>query len=129
MSQPLALIIEDETDLGEIFSMALQAAGYETQQAFTGPDALTKLAGCAPDLVVLDLHLPGLDGGQVLKDIRRDARLRRTRVMLATADAAFARTLEKEADFVLLKPISFSQLRDLARRLKPNPPGEPGVGA
>jgi CheY-like chemotaxis protein len=53
----------------------------------------------------------------VLKEIRADPRLARTRVLIATADAAMARFIEKDADFVMLKPISFSQMRDIARRL------------
>jgi CheY-like chemotaxis protein len=118
MDQPLALIIEDEADLSEIFCAALEAAGYTTRTAFTGLDALTALDECLPFIILLDLHLPGIDGGKVLAHIRADERFKQTRVMLTTADAAFAGTLEKEADFVLLKPISFSQLRDLAARLR-----------
>lgn len=117
MTQRLALIVEDERDLAEIFNEALLAAGYETRAAASGPEALEQLAQIVPDLIILDLHLPGLDGGQVLSQIKADERLKKSRVMLTTADAQFARTLEKKADFVLLKPVSFSQLRDLAMRL------------
>ncbi len=117
MTQRLAFIVEDENDLAEIFNEALLAAGYETQAVASGPDALARLAHITPDLIILDLHLPGLDGGQVLSQIRADERLKNSRVMLTTADAQFASTLESDADFVLLKPVSFSQLRDLAIRL------------
>jgi CheY-like chemotaxis protein len=117
MEEPLALIIEDEEDLSEIFTEALQAAGYATIAAVTGPEALDRLNDCVPYIIVLDLHLPGIDGGKLLHLIRGEERFKNTRVMLTTADAAFASTLEKEADYVLLKPISFSQLRDLAKRL------------
>jgi CheY-like chemotaxis protein len=117
MNKRQALIVEDESDLADIFAEALQAAGFETEIAGTGPLALECLASSEPDLILLDLHLPGLDGGYVLQQIRTDPRLQKSRVMLATADAMFARTLEQDADFVLLKPISFSQLRDLTQRL------------
>ncbi len=119
MSKRQALIIEDEIDLADIFVEALKSAGFETSVADTGVMALECLANNQPDLILLDLHLPGIDGGQVLQQIRADPRLVDTRVMLTTADAMFARTLEKEVDFVLLKPISFSQLRDLTLRLNP----------
>jgi CheY-like chemotaxis protein len=117
MQQPQALIIEDEIDLANIFEEALARAGYATDTAHNGPDAVQRLKESVPNLVVLDLHLPGLDGSKVLKEIRADPRLARTRVLIATADAAMARFIEKDADFVMLKPISFSQMRDIARRL------------
>ncbi len=117
MQQPQALIVEDETDLANIFNEALSSAGYTTEIAHNGLEAVQRLQESAPNIVVLDLHLPGLDGSKVLKAIRADPRLARTRVLIATADAAMARYIEKDADFVMLKPISFSQMRDLARRL------------
>jgi CheY-like chemotaxis protein len=117
MQSPQALIIEDEIDLANIFREALSIAGYQTEMALNGLDAIQRLQESTPNLVVLDLHLPGLDGREVLKKIRADPRLARTRVLIATADAAQARFIEKDADFVMLKPISFSQMRDLARRL------------
>jgi CheY-like chemotaxis protein len=70
-------------------------------------------------VVVLDLHLPYLSGKELLYHIRADQRLGQTRVILATADSVLAESLQEEADLVLLKPISPSQLRDLAIRLRP----------
>ncbi|MBN1148153.1 MAG: response regulator [Anaerolineales bacterium] len=122
MTDPLALIIEDEEDLAVIFAEALKSAGFATEIIDNGIAAVERLAQTTPKVIVLDLHLPGLDGGKVLRQIRADERLKETRVLIASADAAFARTLEKHADLVLLKPISFSQLRDLARRLAGFPP-------
>ncbi len=67
-------------------------------------------------MIVLDLHIPGVDGGTLLGQIRNDRRLANVPVILATADAAFASSLQSQADLVLLKPISFSQLSELANR-------------
>jgi CheY-like chemotaxis protein len=67
--------------------------------------------------VVLDLHLPGVSGRKLLDVIRADGRLTKTRVILATADYRTAEELRDSADLVLLKPISFKQLRDLSARL------------
>ena len=67
-----------------------------------------------PDVVVLDLHLPRVAGMDILHQIRADERLTGTRVIVATAHPRMAESLRDEADLVLLKPISFSQLRDLA---------------
>jgi DNA-binding response OmpR family regulator len=117
MANPLALIIEDDYDLSDIFARALQAAGFETQIIRRGDTALARLASIAPDVVVLDLHLPYVSGVDILREMRADARLAETRVIVATADPRAAETLEDQANLVLLKPISFSQLRDLAGRL------------
>lgn len=117
MSQRFALIIEDEVDLATIFSEALKAAGYATDIVHSGEKALERLAVKVPDVVVLDLHLPHVAGTDILTQIRADARLAETRVVVATADARMAEMLHEQADLVLVKPISFVQLRDLAARL------------
>lgn len=119
MTNPLALVIEDDEKLAAIFAQALQMAEYETEIARDGRTALARLAAIRPAVVVLDLHLPYVSGKDILYQIRGDARLSETRVMLTTADPVMAETLRAEADLILLKPISFSQLRDLAARLRP----------
>lgn len=113
-----ALIIEDDADLAIIFAEAIKAAGFETQIIRDGRIALTQLETSVPGIVVLDLHLPNVSGATVLEKIRTDARLARTLVILTTADARLADMLQTKADLVLVKPISFGQLRDLAARLK-----------
>ena len=117
MSDLFALIVEDETDLAIIFSKALQEAGFETQIVRAGDTALMWLTSTTPQIVVLDLHLPRVSGEEVLEQIRADERLAATKVIIATADPRMAETLQDRADLVLLKPIGFSQLRDLAARL------------
>ena len=117
MSRPIALIIEDDYDASLIFAEALQAAGFETEIIRSGDLALARLAVATPDVVVLDLHLPYTAGTDILSQIRADARLAETRIIVATADPRLAETLQEEADLILIKPISFSQLRDLAARL------------
>lgn len=117
MDNLFALIVEDETDLAIIFSKALQEAGFETQIVRAGDTALMWLSSTMPQIVVLDLHLPRVSGEEVLEQIRADERLSTTKVIIATADPRMAETLQDKADLVLLKPIGFSQLRDLASRL------------
>jgi DNA-binding response OmpR family regulator len=117
VSNRLALIIEDDYDASRIFAEALQAAGFEAEIIRSGDTALALLAVTTPDVVVLDLHLPHAAGTDVLHQIHADLRLAETRVIVATADPRLAETLQDEADLVLIKPISFSQLRDLAARL------------
>lgn len=119
MSSQLALVIEDDAALATIFSEALEATGFETEIIRSGDIALTRLAVTEPDVVVLDLHLPRIEGTDILHEIRADPRLAKTQVMIATADPRLAEPLQTQADLVLQKPISFSQLRDLAARLSP----------
>jgi len=119
VSDRSALIIEDDRDLALIFAQALQAAGFATGIVRDGDDALARLAVVTPDIVVLDLHLPRISGADILREIRADERLAQTRVIVATADPRMADMLQDQPDLVLLKPISFSQLRDLAARLAP----------
>ncbi len=119
MTKPFALIIEDDERLSDIFTFALQAAGFETETIHDGKMAQDRLADTTPAMVVLDLHLPHVSGEALLRQIRADERLAKTRVLLATADALMAAHLRQDADLVLLKPISINQLRDLATRLHP----------
>jgi DNA-binding response OmpR family regulator len=119
MAQPTALIIEDDPKLAFIFAEALRSADFETEMLRDGRAARDRLTEITPAVVVLDLHLPYLSGKELLYHIRADQRLDQTRVILATADSVLAESLQEEADLVLLKPISPTQLRDLARRLRP----------
>jgi len=114
----LALVIEDDADLATIFAEAIKTAGFETQVIRDGRTAIIQLGLLMPSIVVLDLHLPKVSGMDILKQIRADARLAKTRVILATADARMADMLQGQADLVLVKPVSFGQLRDLAARLR-----------
>jgi len=116
MSNLNALIVEDNDDLADIFAMALQGAGFETQIAPAGDVALMQLSSSTPDIVVLDLNLPRVPGTEILRHIRADVRLVSTKVIIATAYPRMLESIEDEADLVLLKPVSFVQLRDLATR-------------
>lgn len=120
MSKPLALIIEDEEMLATIFEQALAMAEYETEVIRDGRDAETRLEEVIPAVITLDLHLPHVSGEELLAQIRADERFAKTKVIIATADARMGEYLDKRADLVLIKPIRFSQLRDLAARLHPN---------
>ncbi|HLB49285.1 MAG TPA: response regulator transcription factor [Anaerolineales bacterium] len=65
------LIIDDEPNLRQTFTRILKQAGCNVTTAADGPEALKRLAGTVYDLAYLDIHLPGMDGLQVLKEIRR----------------------------------------------------------
>ncbi len=116
--QPQALIVEDDPKLIDIFSRAINLAGFGTTAVSDGAQAIESLNSLQPAMVVLDLHLPGMPGDQILSWIRNSDKLKSSQVILATADPAMADMLRKDSDYVLEKPISFSQLRDLALRIR-----------
>ena len=118
MLKNLALVIEDDADLSEIFSRALQDAGFEVESILDGKVAQERLNETIPNVVVLDMHLPNVDGATLLKQIRADERLSKTRIIIATADSAQAEYYRNQATIVMIKPITFSQLRDISARLK-----------
>lgn len=119
MSLPLALVIEDEEDLAEIFEKALTAAGYEVETIRDGFLALERIKQVVPVMITLDMHLPHVSGATLLEHIRADDRLTHTRVVVTTADAQMGESMRGEADLILIKPITFTQLRDLTSRLLP----------
>ena len=116
MAKPLVLIVEDDPKLNEIITITLHD-DFELETCTDGDMALVHLRTIAPQIVVLDLNLPGTTGVNLLTYIRSDPRLAKTRVILATADERQAETLTDDADIVLLKPVSPSQLRELALRI------------
>jgi len=93
-------------------------ADFEIESCADGNAGLERLKQTIPNVVVLDLNLPGASGKDILQNIRADERLSKTRIILTTADERQAETLQDEADIVLLKPVSPAQLRELALRLK-----------
>lgn len=115
----LSIIIEDDEDLAEIFSQAVDAAGYHTEIISDGLTAQERLKDVIPSIVILDMHIPHISGDKLLKQIREDKRLVHTRVVVATADAQMGEIMRGKADLVLIKPISFTQLRDFTARFHP----------
>ena len=112
-----ALVIEDHHDLANIYSQALQDAGYEIRTATSGTEALRLLQTWIPDVIVLDLHLPGASGMNILDYTAFESKFSETQIVIVTADAQQADALRDRATLVLVKPVSYAQLRDLTSRL------------
>ena len=68
------LIAEDDTDISRLLSRILEAQGYQTLQAFSGTEALSLIEHEEPDLLLLDLMLPGLSGEELLCKLREEKR-------------------------------------------------------
>jgi diguanylate cyclase (GGDEF)-like protein len=117
MEKPFVLIIEDDRDIAALFRHALDLVGFRTEIVFHGQVAVGRLANSQPDLVLLDLNLPGVSGNQLLEMIRKDARFSHTKVIIVTGQAHLVEGLSVQPDLVLLKPISIEQLTGLISRI------------
>ena len=121
MEKPFALIIEDDRDIAALFRHVLDIAGYHTKIEMHGKEAVKHLGSVRPDIVLLDLHLPGVSGVQILEQIRADERLKSVPVVVITAYSRDADSLPVEPDLVLLKPVNLEQLSNLVQRLRTTP--------
>jgi len=123
------LIAEDEERIVSFLEKGLQASGYTTMAVGTGPDALALARDDSFDLLILDLGLPGMDGHQVLEQMR--ARGERLPVVVLTARDSVddtVRGLEGGADDYVTKPFRFEELLARVRlRLRDDPAVESTV--
>jgi len=118
MDKPFALLIEDDRDIAALFRHVLDMAGYHTEIALNGLEAMEMLTSETPDVVLLDLQLPGISGVDILKKMRADERLKTVPVVVVTAYAYFANSLPVEPDLFLLKPVDIHDLSTLIQRLR-----------
>jgi two-component system response regulator MprA len=120
---PRVLVVEDDDDIAQVLQRSLRMEGYEVRLAADGEAALTEAARFHPDLVVLDLGLPKLDGIDVARRLRENDDV--PILMLTARDALEARVegLDSGADDYLVKPFErqelLARLRALLRRRPP----------
>lgn len=114
------LIVDDDVELSALLRYALETAGYEVLVAFDGEQALAQAGEGEPDLVVLDVNLPGLDGYQVLERLRRDSDVPVMMLTVRADEADEVHGLDLGADDYLRKPFSpralLARVRALLRR-------------
>ena len=114
------LLIEDEPNIIEAVSFILSRAGWEVPTHANGHDAMDAVRRRAPDLIILDVMLPGKSGYDILSDIRGDADLADIPVLMLTARG---QTRDREmgeragADRYMTKPFSNAELLDAVRAL------------
>jgi two-component system, OmpR family, alkaline phosphatase synthesis response regulator PhoP len=107
------LIVEDNTELLELMRLGFKQAGFSVSTAATGLEALKKARTLSPDLIVLDLVLPELDGFAVCEALRRDAETTTIPIVMLTGlTSEFTRYagMESGADEYVMKPASPGQL-------------------
>lgn len=111
MSPARLLVVEDDDDLRQILSQRFSESGYEVETAATGPGALEAVEAEVPDLVILDVMLPGLDGVEVCRRLRSEHPLLYILMLTARADELDRVVgLEVGADDYVTKPFSLQEV-------------------
>ncbi len=111
--RPVVVVAEDDEDILRLVTTRLGRDGYDVVTARDGAQALAAVHAHRPDLALLDVSMPGLDGLEVLTRIRGDERLAETPVVLLTAMAQeqdVRRAFEAGADGYVRKPFSLAEL-------------------
>ena len=120
------LVVDDEPNIVELNRMYLEGAGYQVVTARTGPEALDRFRSERPDLVVLDLMLPGIDGLSICREIRQKGATPIIMLTARTEDVDRIVGLELGADDYVTKPYNprelVARVRAVLRRT--NPPAE-----
>lgn len=119
INKPFALVIEDDRDTVALFRHVLDIAGYKTEVCMDGSLALERLRTARPDIILLDLNLPGIPGRNILRFLSSVEELKHIPTVIVTGYSELAQGLETETDLILMKPVSMEQLTNLMVRLRP----------
>ncbi len=114
------LAVDDEKLIVLAIRHNLKLAGYDVIEAYDGREAIQKIEAERPDLIILDVMMPELNGWDVLSSIRDDPELRATPVIMLTAlgqDGDVGETIRRGADFHLTKPFEPRNLLDIVGKL------------
>ena len=108
--RPIALVIDDEPQIRRLLRVTLEANGYRVIDAATGNDGLVEAAQRKPDVILLDLGLPDLDGGAVLKRIREWSRVPIIILSVQDQEEEKVAALDSGADDYVTKPFNSAEL-------------------
>jgi len=118
--KPLILVVEDYADTQELYCELLADAGFRVAGATTGQEAVDKALELVPDLILMDLSLPGIDGYEATRRIRRDPRMVGAAIVALTGHATAgiaASARQAGCDSMLNKPCAPSELIAEIRRI------------
>ncbi len=114
------LVVDDNVDSADILAKLLRRSGHDVQTAYTGPTALIAAIDYLPEVVLLDIGLPGHDGYEVARRLRQDPRLKDVRLVAMTGYGQESdRKLAKEAGFDrhLVKPVNIVEVEEILKAL------------
>ncbi len=122
------LLVEDDEQSRTALRRLLEQEGYKVRTAANGREALDDIEVFRPDLVLLDLLMPGMDGSEVLRRIRRDPEHRGLKIVILTGNAMDSDTAEipaLDADALLSKPVDLDDLHQVLAMMLPHQPPKP----
>ena len=118
--EPLVLIVDDVQDNRTIYVLSLTFAGYRIAEAENGEEAIRQAERLLPDVIVMDLSLPVMDGWEATRRLKRDPRTKRIPVIVLTGHALpehAEAARQAGCDLVITKPCLPDQLEDAIRRI------------
>ncbi|MFM2354973.1 MAG: hypothetical protein RLZZ528_709 [Pseudomonadota bacterium] len=119
-AQKRVLVVEDEDNIAIALDYLLTREGYRHERVASGDAALGRIRASRPDLVLLDVMLPGASGYDICEGVRRDPALSGVRILMMTARGSVVerrRGIELGADGFIAKPFELKALRDEVRRI------------
>jgi len=111
--KPLLLVADDDPEILSLLSIRLKRAGYEVIEAIDGEQTLTRVGEHHPDLIILDVMMPGKNGWEVAKELRHDPRFKNVGIIMLTAIGEKINEMTSPlygADDFVDKPFEFSDL-------------------
>ena len=120
------LLVDDNDEVRELLALFIKSLGYKVFEAATGFEAVNQASTIHPDLIVMDLALPGMNGVETTACLKANPTTRDIPVLISTAYAAgidIRRALDAGAAEILLKPLNLTTLRDVLCRYLPTQEG------
>ncbi len=110
------LVVDDNVDSADSIAMLLQVSGHEVRVVYSGQDALETAAEYQPDIILLDIGMPGMDGYEVARRLRAHTQLEKVKVIALTGygqDADRLQSQEAGFDYHLVKPVDAQKLEEV----------------
>jgi DNA-binding response OmpR family regulator len=113
------LIVDDEPDLLKVTLLRLKKTGFEAFGGADGRDALDLVRQIIPDLIILDVYLPGIDGNDIAKILKRDNKLKHIPIILISATTRTLNVKAREcgADGYIVKPFEPEELIGMVKKI------------
>jgi CheY-like chemotaxis protein len=116
------LIVDSDDTFRESLRTFIQGLGHEVFEAVTGPEAIDKVSAVHPDLIIMDVRLPGMNGDEVTRQLKKNLATRQIPIVINTGwttacnvEERIDRALNAGASEVLYRPLQFPMLRDVMR--------------
>jgi CheY-like chemotaxis protein len=119
------MVVDDEPDIVLLFKKLLEKGGHEVIEAYSGEECIDKVKGEKPDLILLDIMMPGLDGYDVCRILKNEEETSSIPIAMLTVksdDEDKIKSLEEKADWHIAKPVDKDKLLEMVDWLLKTPP-------